>query len=81
MQLYGECDREGGGGQRQKNYEINTFGAGIIEGSLSSTRPPPVPHSDFQVLPAAQSGSKISGTRETGKAELGAAIQALAGAY
>ena len=39
----------------------------------------PLPPSAFQVLPAVQLGSNASGAREPGRAESGAASQALAG--
>ena len=77
IQLYGELKRGGGGVRsKMKNNDIKTFGASIIRGRRLLLGPPP---DDFQVLPLGQLGSKIPGAGAPGRAELGAASQALDG--
>ena len=72
----------GGGGRRLKTEELRDQDLWGRDhwGAPSSTGTPPAPHPDFQVLPAAQSRSETSGSGAPGRAESGAASQALAGA-
>ena len=52
-----------GGDIKDEDYEIKTFGGGIIGGSrLLPGQPTPPPH-NFQVLLTAQSGSETPGAR------------------
>ena len=62
-----------GGGRRLKknNYNIKTFGYGIIGGGAIFYRDAPPPLHDFQVLPAAHSVSETPGARAPGRAESG----------
>ena len=76
MQLYGEQER---GFEYGRTIISRLSGLGSSGGAIfywSASLPP----SDFQVLPAAQSGRDTSDAGEPGRADSGAAIQALAGA-
>ena len=80
VQFYGER----GWGEiisKTNNYKIKTFEDGILLGLrfLPGRSSPPHHHHDFQLLPAAQSGNEIPGARASGRAELEATSQALAG--
>ena len=60
IQLYRERQRGGGGG-RQTNHIIRTFGYRIIGGGAVFYWATPLPPSAFQVLPSSQSGIEVSG--------------------
>ena len=80
MQFYGEHGRGGGEeDRRRRTTRSRPSGTGSSGGAVFYWDAPPPPH-DFQVIPAAQSGSKTPGSGAPRRADLGAASQALAGA-
>ena len=68
-------DGRGGGSKTDELQDQDFQGRDHRGGGILPVRP--LPPSAFQVLPAAQSRSEASGAGETGRSELGAAIQAL----
>ena len=76
------CTGNGGEGVREEDRRTTISrpsGTVSLGGSIFYQESPP-PSNNFQVLPESQFGSETPGTGAPGRAELGAAIQASAGA-